>query len=123
MRKVLAAAAILAACTTAPVTGRKQLNLVGDSTINQLGVQAYQQEIGKAKKDTDPAHVEMVQRVSKRLADTAEAQFHPGYQWETTVIDDPKPPAFLSDHPSDEQRIADIQRELPEAEAAFVAHR
>ena len=256
MRKLLVAAGILAACTTAPVTGRKQLNLVGDSTINQLGVQSYQQEIGKVKKDTDPAHLEMVQRVSKRLADTAEAQFHPGYQWETTVIDDPKtvnawcmpggkiavysgilplakdddglavvlaheishalahhgaerlsrmelmqlgeagilaavqaknpnavqatgaalglgsqlgvelpfsrqqeseadhiglvlmakagydpakavdfwqrmmdyskgkePPAFLSDHPSDEQRIADIKRELPEAKAAFVAHK
>jgi predicted Zn-dependent protease len=256
MRKLLVAAGILAACTTAPVTGRKQLNLVGDSTINQLGVQSYQQEIGKVKKDTDPAHLEMVQRVSKRLADTAEAQFHPGYQWETTVIDDPKtvnawcmpggkiavysgilplakdddglavvlaheishalahhgaerlsrmelmqlgeagilaavqaknpnavqatgaalglgsqlgvelpfsrqqeseadhiglvlmakagydpakaldfwqrmmdyskgkePPAFLSDHPSDEQRIADIKHELPEAKAAFVAHK
>ena len=90
MRNLLLAAATLAACTTAPVTGRKQLNLVGDSTINQLGVQTYQQELAKAKTDTDPAHVEMVQRVSKRLADTAEAQFHPGYQWQTTVIDDPK---------------------------------
>lgn len=27
----------------------------------------------------------------------------------------PKPPVFLSDHPSDEQRIADIRRLLPEA--------
>ena len=81
---------MLAACTTAPVTGRKQLDLVGDSTVNQLGLQSYQQELAKAKKDTDPAHVELVQRVSKRLADTAEAQFHPGYQWEATVIDDPK---------------------------------
>jgi predicted Zn-dependent protease len=255
VKNLLAAAVILAACTTAPVTGRKQLNLVGESTINQLGVQAYQQELAKAKKDTDPSHVELVQRVAKRLADTAEAAYHPGYQWETAVIDDPKtvnawcmpggkiavysgifpitqdesglavvlaheishalahhgaervsrtelmqlgeagilaavqakspnavqmtgaalglgsqigvelpfsreqeseadhiglilmakagydparavdfwqrmldyskgkePPAFLSDHPSSEQRIADIKRELPEAKAAFVAH-
>ncbi len=87
---LLGVVAMLAACTTAPVTGRKQLNLVGDSTINQLGMQSYQQELAKAKTDTNPAHVELVQRVSKRLADTAEAQFHPGYQWQTTVIDDPK---------------------------------
>jgi predicted Zn-dependent protease len=33
-----------------------------------------------------------------------------------------EPPAFLSDHPTSEQRIADIKRELPEAKAAFVAH-
>src|SRR5262245_58666707 len=85
----------------------------------------FSAEIGKARKDTDPAHVEMVQRVSKRLADTAEAQFHPGYRWEITVMESKgkEPPAFLSDHPSDEQRIADIKRELPEAKAAFVAHK
>ena len=34
-----------------------------------------------------------------------------------------EPPAFLSDHPSSEQRIAVIKRELPEAKAAFVAHK
>src|SRR3989440_7492748 len=90
VKTLLLAAALLAACTTAPVTGRKQLNLVGDSTVNQLGMQSYQQEIAKAKIDTNPQHVELVQRVSKRLADTAEAQFHPGNQWQTTVIDDAK---------------------------------
>ena len=36
-------------CTTAPVTGRKELNLVGDTTMNQLGVQTYAQELAKAK--------------------------------------------------------------------------
>ena len=256
MKTLLVIAAGLVACTTAPVTGRKQLNLVGDSTINQLGMQSYQQEVSKAKIDTNPAHVELVQRVAKRLSEAAEKQFHPGYQWETKVIDDPKtvnawcmpggkiavysgifpitqdengmavvlaheishalahhgaerlsrstlmqlgeagllaavqagkpqatqvagaalglgaqlgvelpfsreqeseadhiglvlmakagydpatavdfwqrmlayskgkePPAFLSDHPSSEQRIADIKRELPEAKAAFVAHK
>jgi predicted Zn-dependent protease len=33
-----------------------------------------------------------------------------------------QPPAFLSDHPSDSDRVAAIQRELPEAKANFVAH-
>ncbi|HVI24187.1 MAG TPA: M48 family metallopeptidase, partial [Myxococcales bacterium] len=33
-----------------------------------------------------------------------------------------QPPAFLSDHPSDEDRIAAIKKELPEAKAAYVAH-
>lgn len=32
------------------------------------------------------------------------------------------PPAFLSDHPSNADRVAAIQRELPEAKANFVAH-
>src|SRR5207245_462493 len=55
VKTLLLMAALLAACTTAPVTGRKQLNLVGDSTINQLGMQSYQQEVAKAKTDTNPA--------------------------------------------------------------------
>jgi hypothetical protein len=48
----VAATLALAACTTAPVTGRKELNLVGEGTMNQLGVQTYQQEMAKAKPDT-----------------------------------------------------------------------
>jgi predicted Zn-dependent protease len=33
-----------------------------------------------------------------------------------------QPPAFLSDHPSDKDRIAALQKWLPEAKAAFVPH-
>lgn len=77
-------------CTTVPVTGRKSLNLVGEGTMNQLGAQTYQQEIGKAKPSTDASANAMVQRVAKRIADAAEANFHPGYQWQATLLDDPK---------------------------------
>jgi predicted Zn-dependent protease len=77
-------------CTTAPVTGRKELNLVGEGTINQLGQQTYAQELAKAKPSSDAAATAMVQRVAKRVADAAEANFHPGYQWQVTLIDDPK---------------------------------
>jgi predicted Zn-dependent protease len=77
-------------CTTAPVTGRKELNLVGESTINQLGAQTYQQELAKAKPSRDAAATAMVQKVAKRIADAAETNFHPGYQWQVTLIDDPK---------------------------------
>jgi hypothetical protein len=56
-------------CTTAPVTGRKELNLVGEGTINQLGEQTYAQELAKAKVSSDPAATAMVQRVAKRIAD------------------------------------------------------
>jgi predicted Zn-dependent protease len=78
------------ACTTAPITGRKELNLVGDSTMNQLGQETYAQELAKAKPSSDQAATAMVQRVAKRIADAAEANFHPGYQWQVTLIDDPK---------------------------------
>jgi predicted Zn-dependent protease len=77
-------------CTTAPITGRKELNFVGESTMNQLGEQTYAQELAKAKRSSDTAATAMVQRVAKRIADAAEVNFHPGYQWQVTLIDDPK---------------------------------
>jgi predicted Zn-dependent protease len=77
-------------CTTVPVTGRKELNLVGDDTMNKLGADTYTQEMSKAKPSSDGAANAMVQRVAKRIADAAEANFHPNYQWQATLLDDPK---------------------------------
>ena len=90
MNRLLLLVATAIACTTAPITGRRQLDLVGDGTMNQLGLQSYQQALAQAKTDKDPAHVAMVARVTKRIAEAAEREFHPGYDWQATVIDDPK---------------------------------
>src|SRR4051794_21699927 len=88
---VLSSALLLAvSCTTVPVTGRKSLNLVGEGTVNQLGAQTYQQEVSKAKVSTDQNATAMVQRVAQRIAQAAEANFHPNYQWEAKLLDDPK---------------------------------
>src|SRR3954463_4191414 len=88
---VLSSALLLAvSCTTVPVTGRKSLNLVGEGTVNQLGAQTYQQEVSKAKASTDQNATAMVQRVAQRIAQAAEANFHPNYQWEAKLLDDPK---------------------------------
>jgi predicted Zn-dependent protease len=88
---VLSSALLLAvSCTTVPVTGRKSLNLVGEGTVNQLGAQTYQQEVSKAKLSTDQNATAMVQRVAQRIAQAAEANFHPNYQWEAKLLDDPK---------------------------------
>jgi hypothetical protein len=64
-------------CTTAPITGRKELNFVGEGTMNQLGEQTYAQELAKARRSSDAAATAMVQKVAKRIADAAEVNFHP----------------------------------------------
>ena len=86
----LAIGAAASGCTTTPITGRKQLNLVGDDTINKLGIQQYGEALGKAKKSTNQAQIAQVMRVGQKLAAAAEAEFKPGYQWEFNVIDDDK---------------------------------
>jgi len=88
--RLIALCCALLSCSTVPVTGRKELNLVGDDTMKQLGAQTYTQEIAKAKPSSDAAANDMVQRVAKRIAEAAEANFHPGYQWQATLLDDPK---------------------------------
>jgi predicted Zn-dependent protease len=79
-----------AACITSPVTGRKELNLVSDGAMNQLGADTYKQQLAQAKADGNPEHKAMVERVAKRIVDAAEKDFHPGYQWTVSVLDDPK---------------------------------
>ena len=87
----LVGAALLAACTTSPVTGRNQLILVSDAQATQLGVEAYQQIRSKTPVSKDAKMNRMVQDVGRRIAAAADA---PGFQWEFTVFEDSSPNAF-----------------------------
>jgi metalloendopeptidase OMA1, mitochondrial len=83
----------LAACMTSPVTGRKQLNLVGDAQMTQLGISSFEKMKQETKISTDPKLNEMVQRVGKRIA-AASANDLPDAQWEFVVFDSPDANAF-----------------------------
>lgn len=81
---------LVSACATAPITGRSQLIIVSDTEERRMGLQAYQDVLKKAKLSKDPKQVEMVERVGRRIAQSAEREFHVGYPWEFSVIDDDK---------------------------------
>jgi predicted Zn-dependent protease len=74
-------------CTTVPYTKRSQFIVMSESEDLQLGAAAYQQVLQEEKIVTDPRITEPVQRVGKAIAAAADK---PDYQWEFTVIDDPK---------------------------------
>jgi predicted Zn-dependent protease len=78
---------VVAACETVPYTGRSQLQLISPEQENQMGVQAFQQILGKAKVSNDGAASDMVTRVGKRIAAVSG---HPEYQWEYRLIQDDK---------------------------------
>lgn len=78
---------LAAACATAPYTNRSQFIVVPESTELSLGVQAYQEVLSKEKVDRQPAVVDPVRTVGERIAKAADK---PNYNWEFTVIDDPK---------------------------------
>lgn len=89
----LAALALLlvAACQTAPVTGRSQLIMLSPQQETQMGVQAYAEVLKKSKLSSAPETREQVTRVGRRIATAAE---RPDFQWEFAVIEDKQVNAF-----------------------------
>jgi len=83
----IVAASTVAACGTVPYTGRSQLQFMSPQQESQLGVQAYQQTLAKARLSSDAAASGMVARVGSRIAAVTG---HPEYQWEYRLIQDDK---------------------------------
>lgn len=73
-------------CETVPYTGRRQIQLVSAGEEAQMGVQSFQQIVGKATLSTDAQVNAMVQRVGSRIAAVTDLP----YQWEFRVIQDDK---------------------------------
>src|SRR5207302_5625466 len=97
----LAVAAVLAGCSTNPITGRSQLiGLVSEGEALQGSAKAYQQmmaDLDKKQKiekpgEKDSPRVQKVQEITDRLIAQA-IRFRPdsaGWRWEVKVINDPK---------------------------------
>ncbi|MHB9155342.1 MAG: M48 family metallopeptidase [Endomicrobiales bacterium] len=86
------------ACSTVPITGRRQLSLVPQSQLIALSANDYRQLIAESRLSDDPGKTEMVARVGRRIAASAEQFMREhdmekqlrGYQWEFKLIRDDK---------------------------------
>lgn len=76
---------LFASCKEAPLTERKQLILIPESSEMQLGAQAFSKIIKEAKLSRDRTIVEKVKKVGLRIAKAAD---RPDYKWEFVVIED-----------------------------------
>jgi predicted Zn-dependent protease len=83
---LLVVLAVPIGCETVPYTGRHQIQLVSPSEEAQMGVQSYQEIVGKATLSTDAQATAMVQRVGSRIAAVTDLK----YQWEFRLIQDDK---------------------------------
>jgi len=92
-RPLLAAAAIclLSGCITNPETGRRQLLLVPESEMTQLGLTSFSQMKKDVPISKDAKANELVQRVGKRIASVVNL---PGAQWEFVVFESKEANAF-----------------------------
>jgi len=100
MRRVfLLAFCLLAACESAPVTGRSQMMLVSESEERQLGAQTYREVLAKEPRSHDVELNALVEKVGRRIAHAAEHPptnlwKAPHYNWEFRTIAKNVPNAF-----------------------------
>lgn len=85
------AAAILAGCSSAPVTGRQQLVLLSSSEAAGMGRDAYSQILQEKGVSSNQQQTEMMNRVGERLI---AANGMAGQHWEFNLINDDTPNAF-----------------------------
>jgi predicted Zn-dependent protease len=87
----------LSGCTEVDITGRKQLNLVPNSTMNSMSFQNYSEFLSQNKLSTNVQQTQMVKRVGTRIQNAVEKYCNEkgiqdrlsGYEWEFNLVEDP----------------------------------
>jgi metalloendopeptidase OMA1, mitochondrial len=90
---LLASTWFVTGCSTVPVTGRSQFNLVPASEELQLGLTSFEEIKKETPISTNPAMKATVQRVGKRIAAVAATDM-PDAQWEFVVFASKEANAF-----------------------------
>jgi predicted Zn-dependent protease len=93
---LMSASVFLAACTTNKITGRSQLSLVPESTLQQEAVTQYQSFLSQNKVVSSSSNkdAEMVKRVGTRIANAITKYYSEngmsdqlaGYKWEFNLV-------------------------------------
>ncbi len=86
---------VCASCSLVAITGRSQLNMIPDSTMNSMALTEYQKFLKENKKSTNTADTAMVQQVGMKVADAVERYCRQngmsdsvsGFNWEFNLID------------------------------------
>jgi len=89
-------AILLVGCTTNPITGRRHMALVPNSTLFPMAFQAYAEIIADYNVVTGTPEAEMLNRVGWQLAEAAkkwfaaegQPNFFDDYEWEFTLVQD-----------------------------------
>lgn len=93
---ILAASTLFGACSTVPLTGRTQLNLIPASQMLSMSYQEYGTFLKSNKLSTDTQATAMVKRIGGRIQGAVERYFREkgiqgslaGYQWEFNLVED-----------------------------------
>lgn len=97
MPVLIALVFMIAACSTVPITGRKQFSFIPSSQMNSMADSSFRQLLGESKLSADLKTNQMVAEIGGRIALSAEhflrengmASEVADYKWEFKVIDAP----------------------------------
>ena len=91
-------ALMVGSCTTAPITERKQLKLLPESTLNRQAAQVYEKFKRQAKLSKDKKQLEEIKEIGARIEDSVSAYFDSenlpdptnNFMWEYILVDNDK---------------------------------
>jgi predicted Zn-dependent protease len=89
-------------CSTVPLTGRKQLNILPESQMLSMSYTSYQDFLKSNKISSDQRATAMVNSVGKNIAEAVTRYFQEnkladrleGYKWEFNLVEDKTPNAW-----------------------------
>ena len=89
---------IISSCTTAPITERKQLRLLPESTLNRQAAQIYENVKKKTKLSNDKKQLKEIIEIGSRIEESVSAYFDSinqddptyNFQWEYILVDNDK---------------------------------
>ena len=88
----------LHACTTAPITERRQLKLIPESKLNMQAAQLYEKVKSKTKHNSDKKQLDEIKKVGHDIENAVSSYFDSinkpdptyNFQWEYILIDNDK---------------------------------
>ena len=89
---------MIASCGTAPITERKQLKLLPESSLNKQAAQIYENVKKKAKLSTNKKQLDEIKEIGSKIEEAVSAYFHSidkkdptyNFRWEYILIDNDK---------------------------------
>ena len=98
MLVVVVVALCLAACSTAPITDRRQLKIIPESKLNAQAAQIYEKVKEKEKMSDDTKTLNEIKDIGKRMEDSISEYFYRAglddptvnFDWEYILIDNKK---------------------------------
>jgi predicted Zn-dependent protease len=102
--KILLLVAVLVAesCSTVPLTGRSQLNLMPESSMVEMSLTSYDEFLTENKLSTNAVQAEQIKRVGVRVASAVETYLRnngfsgyiENFKWEFNLVDSDVPNAW-----------------------------